>query len=390
MRLSLRALLSVALLISVHGCDPDAGEIDECSESVLQAAVYDAAIANNGVLLGKLIRYGIDLQRPGGGGATPLILAADAGKLANVAKLLEQEVSTEFMDNGGFTALISASQGGHTGVVKLLLESGANIDVQAIKGGGNGMTALMSAAFYGHTSVLTVLLDHKANVNLGDSNGFTSLDYASDQNQTAAAKMLIDVGAVSGLTVPTLVESFIAEFLAFARNPESAVDNFLNLPVANQAIVIVSALTLLLSVLVVVNRIRTKSKYRAILRAFYKEHNPEMMEKVETILTAYAGHESAMMRRVRAKYLDGKDPENEVVTQSKSTSKSAFKDNFERKVQDQVVKELEQKLQQAKQEEASKKQALHKLQQQLEQASREVDELETQLKRAREGAGKQD
>jgi hypothetical protein len=290
---------------------------------------------------------------PSQGGATALILAADEGKLSNVAKLLEQEVALETQDFGGFNALLAAAQGNHHEVVSLLLGSGADIDAAGRDASGKGITALMAAAYMGNIATLKVLVEHKVDLNKADTNGATAFDYAMGENRTEAADFLEAAGGFSGAREKPFHEVFV--------------EDFMQQPIELQLATIFCVIIMVSALLLRIHSNRRQSQYRVVLQSFYKLNNPDKLKDVETILAAYVGNEKAMMNRVREKYLTGTDPEDK-----------------------NVIRELEQQLDHAIQDEAKKREAIKSLEQGLERATKRVEELKEQVEAAKAATGKQD
>ena len=86
-------------------------------------------------------------------GATPLILASQAGHLEVVRLLCEAGADKDRADNSGDTVLMYASSSGHLEVVRLLCEAGADKD----KANQDGDTALLYASSMGHLEVVRLL-----------------------------------------------------------------------------------------------------------------------------------------------------------------------------------------------------------------------------------------
>lgn len=91
---------------------------------------------------------------------TLLHLAAAAGEVETVKKILESGVAVNVQDDEGATALYVASAAGHKEIVKLLLEHGADVRAQ----NDSDVTALHRAVIRGHRGIVQMLLDHKADV----------------------------------------------------------------------------------------------------------------------------------------------------------------------------------------------------------------------------------
>ena len=89
-----------------------------------------------------------------------------------------------------------AALGGHADAVKELLSSGAIVDIQNDKRGGQ--TPLQVAAIKGHSDVMTVLLDDGADIEHANSN-FTgpqrALQLAIKQQHTGCVELLLSRGA---------------------------------------------------------------------------------------------------------------------------------------------------------------------------------------------------
>lgn len=98
-----------------------------------------------------------------------LIVKAEAGDAAGVARLLASGLAVDAPAQGGETALMRAAARGHLDVLERLLAGGAKID--AVSDAGN--TALMFAAARGRVDALQLLLakgarpDHRNKFGLG-------------------------------------------------------------------------------------------------------------------------------------------------------------------------------------------------------------------------------
>jgi ankyrin repeat protein len=122
-------------------------------------------------------------------GYTPLILAARAGDVADVEKLLkENNEDINWKMQWGLTALMWAADQGHVSVVKLLLEKGAKVNVQC----EDGLTALMFAAREGRTDTVKILLESKAQIMIKDPNGKTAEVLARENGHNALARLIHD------------------------------------------------------------------------------------------------------------------------------------------------------------------------------------------------------
>ena len=121
--------------------------------------------------------------------ATPLLVAADCGRAADVSQLLAAGAPVEWggEDAGmiDWTPLLSAAAEGHDGVVEQLLEAGANVDHEDC----DGRTALYRAAEAGHDAAAKQLLVAGAAVVDGDT-----LDAAVLYGKVAVVALLLDAG----------------------------------------------------------------------------------------------------------------------------------------------------------------------------------------------------
>lgn len=113
--------------------------------------LYTATRKENLAVIRKLLKRGVDVNRPSGNGWTPLKSAAQQGNLEIVKALLDGGADPNIGDNTNYTPLMNAVSGEHEDIVKLLLKFRADPNLQS---GDNpedddwepGRTALMDAA----------------------------------------------------------------------------------------------------------------------------------------------------------------------------------------------------------------------------------------------------
>ena len=122
---------------------------------------------------------------------TPLCLAAFAGDVPEMRRLLRGGASVNQTSPRGMTPLYVAAQAGRVKAVKVLLAHKADVD----KATDAGATPLFIAAQQGHTDVMMILLANKADFNKVDNEGATPLYVAAQKGHTVAAKILLDNGA---------------------------------------------------------------------------------------------------------------------------------------------------------------------------------------------------
>jgi ankyrin repeat protein len=80
-------------------------------------------------------------------------------------------------DTEGDTPLMWAAQGGKVNSARILLEYGVDIDLK----NNDDMTALHWAAKNGHLDITELLLEYNANVNIKDKSGQIPLDLAQEK-----------------------------------------------------------------------------------------------------------------------------------------------------------------------------------------------------------------
>ncbi|KAH7555089.1 hypothetical protein BM1_07750 [Bipolaris maydis] len=117
-----------------------------------------------------------------------LHLAASAGLVDAIMRLLEEGVDINEKDGVECTSMHYACQNGHLDIAQILASKGADIDAQ----GGYFGNALQAASFQGHTQMVKFLIDNKADVNAQAEEYGNALQAASCEGHTTLVKMLID------------------------------------------------------------------------------------------------------------------------------------------------------------------------------------------------------
>ncbi|KAK3595191.1 hypothetical protein CHS0354_002795 [Potamilus streckersoni] len=122
---------------------------------------------------------------------TPLHLAAEAGHLQAVMRLIDMGCDAHIRDLNGSTAVHLAAREGHHEIVKRLLLVVTEIDDRD----GEGCTTLHIAAAKGHGEVVEVLLNSNASSNCETIREMTPLHFAAQLGHTEVCKQLIRHGA---------------------------------------------------------------------------------------------------------------------------------------------------------------------------------------------------
>ena len=180
-----------------------------------------AARAGDVATVARLLRDGADPKAANRYGVTPLSLAAENGDVAIIDALLAAGADARSAISNGQTMLMMAARSGSVAAVKTLLAHGADVNARERVLGEN---ALIWAAVENHADVLTVLAVHGAELNArsnelkfprrdyGDGKsgrftvlprgGWTPLMYAARQDAQASLAALAAAGAALNATDP--------------------------------------------------------------------------------------------------------------------------------------------------------------------------------------------
>lgn len=115
-----------------------------------------------------------DVDRSGDDGKTALMVAAGAGDLGLLERLIAAGADVNRRNRGAGTALMFAAQYGETACAERLIAAGADVNLI----GAKGFTALMIAVLKGRQSIMELLLSAGADPNLVDMHGWTPLQRA--------------------------------------------------------------------------------------------------------------------------------------------------------------------------------------------------------------------
>ena len=132
-----------------------------------------------------------DLAAVATGGYTPLMEAAEAGRVEVVAALLELGADPSQATRGETAALHVAAKAGEAEILRKLLDAGAKVNAKT----DSGYTPLIVAASKGYLQMVKALLDAGADIHMADKRGGTALRVAAQFGHSATAAMLLKSGA---------------------------------------------------------------------------------------------------------------------------------------------------------------------------------------------------
>jgi len=124
-------------------------------------------------------------------GITPLMYAAQNGRLRTVEILIDSGANVNTIPHNGISALLGACIAGHVYVADTLILNGANVNTQNY----NGVSPLMYAAAFDDLVMVDMLLFYKAKVDLKDDEGNTALHYGVYFDNLSVTEQLIGYGA---------------------------------------------------------------------------------------------------------------------------------------------------------------------------------------------------
>jgi len=122
---------------------------------------------------------------------TPLILAAEEGRVEAVKILLAHGANVNWVAKDGAFAMYLASQNGHKEVIDLLIAAGADVNCAR----NATFTPILLASVQGHISVLKTLIAAGGDATFVGRDGSTCLTEAVERNQPEAVGILLAAGA---------------------------------------------------------------------------------------------------------------------------------------------------------------------------------------------------
>jgi len=152
-----------------------------------------------------------DVPAPSPARDAALIQAADAGRLDEVARLLEDGARVTSTDDAGRTAIVAAAYGNHVEVAERLVEAGADVNTQD---DSQQSAFLIATSEVGDDPrLLELTLENGADVDAKDSYDGTGLIRAADRGFVRIVRKLLetemDVDHVNRLGWTALLEAVI-------------------------------------------------------------------------------------------------------------------------------------------------------------------------------------
>ncbi|MBO9539725.1 ankyrin repeat domain-containing protein [bacterium] len=172
----------VLRLLLDAGADPHA----TCSDTE-DPVVNFAADGDSPAALDLLLARGADPFQPNKEGRAALAIAASAGQVPNLVRLLALSHDLEVRGDDGATPLMLATAGGHLGAVEVLIRAGADLEAHD----NEGLTALHIAVACCQLDSFRCLLAHGANAHALTAEGKTPLDLARNAGWREFEQVLI-------------------------------------------------------------------------------------------------------------------------------------------------------------------------------------------------------
>lgn len=158
----------------------------------LRKPVHYAAVCEEDGPLRYLIDCGVDTREGDQTKTTPLMLAAQYGRLANVKCLLENESRANISSKNrqGYAAIHYAAENGHLDILEALINNKADVN----QAGPSRMTALILASAQGHYDCVNLLLQNNAKILFRDKFKRNALILAVKNSNLKIASLLLQKG----------------------------------------------------------------------------------------------------------------------------------------------------------------------------------------------------
>mmetsp|Transcript_35459 Transcript_35459/g.89320 ORF Transcript_35459/g.89320 Transcript_35459/m.89320 type:complete len:514 (+) Transcript_35459:111-1652(+) len=188
-------------------------EIRAAEEGSIERLLAAAGAGETGDVKMLLARLGPDRAAATGRhvGLTPLMVAAERGRVEVLTLLIEKRADLEVRDPSGWTALMHAIQGQRLDAVRLLLDSRASVNV--ISKADGAFTPLALAAAGARPDLCSLLLNVGARTETKDEEGRKAIHHAAKRGNGAALVALLSARAqmedrdLAGLTPLLLATS---------------------------------------------------------------------------------------------------------------------------------------------------------------------------------------
>jgi ankyrin repeat protein len=178
------------------------------------------SIRNNDLVALRTLTKDHGLNEKDAEGQTPLMFAAAFGSLDAMKLLTANGADAKAVSEAGVTALHLAA--GDARKVRLLLENGADVNKASLLG---RTPLLVAAGTYGTIETVGLLLDRGAAVNGADATGLTPVIAASNVDDAAVVKLLIEKGA--DINARATVGAAVTALMGAASNGDAELTRFL-------------------------------------------------------------------------------------------------------------------------------------------------------------------
>ena len=176
-----------------------ANDSESLSASTVDTRLTDAAESKNWQEVARLLEQGVSTDQTQPDGMTALHWAVYHNDEPTVRLLIDRKCNVNAATHYHVTPLFIASQLGTAGNAGQLLVAGA--DVNEVLPGGE--TPLMTACRNGNAATVEQLLKYKASINVTERRGQTSLMWAAAQGHADVVNVLIESGADINATTST-------------------------------------------------------------------------------------------------------------------------------------------------------------------------------------------
>jgi uncharacterized protein len=216
-----RPTILLVMALSLHFSETFPLQAEESNS--LDARLFTAIDNNDIVAVERLLRDGANVEARGANGITPLMNAAEYGRVPMVSLLLDNGAKAEEKDEQGESPLSIAARNGHVRIVNLLAQLSDTKTKNralfaAMEGGPVGVIEVTDTPVQPNrlenqreetqppefevswTVTVATLLDDGADIEARNEDGSTPLDWAAAFAKTDVVKLLIQRGAKTNVT----------------------------------------------------------------------------------------------------------------------------------------------------------------------------------------------